>query len=71
MKVNRTPFLLRTGPEPSSVARDDFTPQIFIAPELRGHELEHAVVRHDDDSDDDYASRCELVALVLDAAKKS
>jgi hypothetical protein len=29
------------------------------------------VIRHDDDTDDSYAARCDLVALILGAAQES
>jgi len=48
----------------------DITPRVFISPELRGHEHEMTVIRHDDDTDESYANRCELVSLILEAAKK-
>jgi hypothetical protein len=37
---------------------------VVVAPELLGQE--HTVIR---DSDEDYANRCELVALALEVAK--
>lgn len=48
----------------------DPTPRVFIAPELRGHEHEMTVIRHDSDTDESYASRVELVSLIFEAAKK-
>jgi hypothetical protein len=71
MKANRTTVSMHTAPEPAPSARDDLTPRIFVAPELRGRELEHSVIRDDDDSDEDYASCCELVALILEAPEVS
>lgn len=39
--------------------------QIYIAPELRDVPFDqHRVVRHNDDTDETYASRCELFRLI-------
>jgi len=48
----------------------DPTPRLLTPPELVGREHEHVVIRHDDDTDESYASRCELVALILGATAK-
>ena len=48
---------------------DDLRPVVIVASELRGRR-DFDVVREDDDTDEDYASRCALVSLILDHAEK-
>jgi hypothetical protein len=71
MKASRN--AMRSTPPAKPAVPDDLDPRphIFIAPELRGREDELKVIRHEDDTDEEYASRCELVALILETAKKS
>jgi hypothetical protein len=49
----------------------DPAPRLLTPPELAGREKEHVVIRHDDDTDESYTSRSELVALCLGTAAKS
>lgn len=49
---------------------NDTRPVIIVAPELRG-QLEATVVRHMDDTDETYRSRCELFALILESAREA
>jgi hypothetical protein len=70
MKANRTTSSRAAAPDPTLATRRDLTPNIFIAPELLGHEHELTVIRNDDDSDEDYKRSCELLALVIEAARK-
>jgi hypothetical protein len=44
-------------------------PTVIVAPELRGRR-DFAVIREPDETDEDYRSRCELLALLLDHAAK-
>jgi len=53
-------------PDPSSA---EFRPTVIVAPELRGRQ-DFVVIREPDETDEDYQSRCELVALLLDYAEK-
>jgi hypothetical protein len=41
---------------------------IAVAPGILDHE--HVVVRSDDDTDEDYAARCRLLAALLAAARR-
>lgn len=43
-------------------------PRVIVAPELVG--VVHQVIREEDDSDADYAARCELFTLISEAAGK-
>jgi hypothetical protein len=43
---------------------------VIVAPELRGRR-DFVVVREPDETDEDYQSRCELLALLLDHAEKA
>jgi hypothetical protein len=43
-------------------------PTVIVAPELRGRH-DFAVTREPDETDEEYQSRCELVALLLDHAE--
>ena len=43
-------------------------PPVIVARELIG--VVHQVIREDDDSDADYAARCELFTLISEAARK-
>ncbi len=54
-----------------TTAELDPTPRLLVAPELVGREREHEVTRHDDDTEESYAARCELVNLILGTASKS
>lgn len=47
----------------------EFRPTVIVAPELRGRR-DFAVIREPGETDEDYQSRCELVALLLDYAEK-
>ena len=47
----------------------ELRPTVIVAPELRGRR-DFAVIREPDETDEDYQSRCELVALLLDYAEK-
>jgi len=51
------------------VTAADGLPRVIIVPGLleRGHD----VIRDDDDTDADYEARCNLVALLGDAARNS
>jgi hypothetical protein len=62
MKTNRVPAA------PSSTKTEELPP-VIIAPELIG--VVHQVVREEDDSDADYAARCELFTLISEAARQS
>jgi hypothetical protein len=46
----------------------ELLPSVTVAPELVG--VVHEVVREEDDTDADYAARCELFALISEAAGK-
>jgi len=70
MIAKRPTFSLLDTQELSQASVVEQELQILVAPELRGHENEYTVVRHEGDSDEDYASRCELFALVIEAAAK-
>jgi hypothetical protein len=71
MKVSSSKSLLPAAPRPVALPPElDPGPHIFIAPELRGHEHEMTVIRHDGDTDESHSGRCELVSLILEAAKK-
>jgi hypothetical protein len=60
-------------PEPESPRTDsasrDIRPVVIVAPELRGRR-DSVVIREQDDTDADYQSRCDLVALLLNHAEK-
>jgi hypothetical protein len=71
MTAKRSTVSLLTTPDPAETPAGKRDSRIFIAPELRGHEHDHMVVRHEGDSDEDYARRCELFALVIESAPKS
>jgi hypothetical protein len=47
----------------------EFRPTVIVAPELRGRR-DFLVIREPDETDEDYQSRCELVALLLNYAEK-
>jgi hypothetical protein len=47
----------------------EFRPTVIVAPELQGRR-DFAVIREPGETDEDYRSRCELVALLLDYAEK-
>jgi hypothetical protein len=72
MAARHNALSLSTMPKAKAVAplELDPTPRLLTPPELVGREHEHVVIRHDDDTDESYASRCELVAMILEAAKK-
>lgn len=56
--------------EPQSArGSTEVRPTVIVAPELRG-KRDFAVIREPDESDEDYRSRCELVALLLDHAEQ-
>jgi hypothetical protein len=69
MKANR---ITQARLPDAAIPRElDPTPRLLTSPELVGREHEHVVIRNDDDTDESYASRCELVALILGAAAKT
>jgi hypothetical protein len=69
---NTMSFVATTTPKAAAVRPElDPTPRLLTPPELIGREHEHVVIRHDDDTDESYASRCELAAMILGAAPKS
>jgi hypothetical protein len=72
MRTNRSSASRRAASS-KPVRPDDLTLglKVFVAPELRGREHELIVVRQEDDSDDDYARRSDLLALAIEAARKS
>ena len=73
MHANRTTMSLRTAPKPEAVLQPELdpTPVLLTPPELVGREHEHVVIRHDTDTDESYAARCDLVALIFGTAQKS
>jgi hypothetical protein len=69
MKAHRSANSAQSAPSAKSATAVDPGPHIFVAPELRGRSFE--VIRHDGDSDEAYALRCELFALATGAEKES
>ena len=51
----------------SGLDSTEIRPTVIVAPELRGRR-DFAVIREPDETDEDYRSRCELLALLLDNA---
>jgi hypothetical protein len=47
----------------------EIRPTVIVVAELRGRR-DFAVIREPDETDEDYQSRCELLALLLDYAEK-
>ncbi len=72
MVAHRKAMSLATTQKPKTALPPELdpTPRVLVAPELVGHGHEMTVIRHDDDTDESYASRCELVSLIFEAAKK-
>jgi hypothetical protein len=68
MTANHSTRALHAAPRVNQAPRIDPGPHVFVAPELVGQEYE--VIRDENDSDEDYALRCELFALATEAAKK-
>jgi hypothetical protein len=74
--VTAYPFLMNEmrpplpagGPQ-SDLGSTELRPTVIVAPELRGRR-DFAVIREPDETDEDYQSRCELVAVLLDHSKK-
>ena len=62
------PFRPPAAPHPD-LDTSDTRLVVIVAPELHGRR-DFAVIRGPDDTDADYASRCELLALLLDHADK-
>ncbi len=73
MKASRNTINLSSAPrrEGALPPELDPAPVLLTPPELIGQEHEHVVIRHDNDTDESYAARCDLVALILGAAQKS
>ncbi len=55
-------------PFPPAITTNEDRPRVVTVPGLieRGHQ----VIRDENDSDEDYARRCEMFALVIEAAKR-
>jgi hypothetical protein len=72
MKANRNTVHLSDAPRPEAALPPELdpTPVLLTPPELVGREHEHVVICHDGDTDESFAGRCELVALIIEAAKK-
>jgi hypothetical protein len=66
MKTKTRPA--RATPQHPELAPYGAPPHIAVAPGLLDHE--HKVVREPGESDERYQSRCELVTILLDFAKK-
>jgi hypothetical protein len=73
MTAHRNTMSFPTTPKPKVAVPPELdpTPCLLTPPELIGREHEHVVIRYDDDTEESYASRCELVALILGTAPKS
>jgi hypothetical protein len=73
MKANRDTIHLHAASRPEAALPPELdpTPVLLTPPELVGREHGHVVIRHDDDTDESYAARCDLVALILGTAQKS
>jgi hypothetical protein len=65
--MDDTPHIPPDAPHPE-LAPAGTPPHIAVAPGLLDHE--HVVIREDDDTDETYQSRCDMVAALLDYARK-
>ena len=60
----KTQLVTQRDPAPQPKAEDPL--RLFVVPELLGQD--HQVIREPDDTDEDYAARCALFALIVEAA---
>jgi hypothetical protein len=67
LPMDDTPHIAPDTPHPE-LAPPGTPPHIAVAPGVLDDQ--HVVIRDEDDTDESYQSRCELVALMLDYAAK-
>lgn len=64
----KTKFVSKLEPSPPVQTETEEPLRLMVAPDLIGQD--HHVIREDDESDEEYAARCELFARIVEAARR-